>query len=156
MATQLTHPNENRIDSVQTKSPKPEDEYSSEFLARRWDNARAAMESAKGTDMYPRRQLEHEMAMLHYQLAVQRAAHEDAMRRNGEILEKVSHLEGVVHAWQAFAEMLPRRLEMLEGAYSSLTMMANAGAPTRKLIDAYEMGLQRGASRGLTEEGKPE
>jgi len=141
---------------MSTKTPKPEDEYSSDFHAKRWDNARKIMEEAKGTEMYPRRQLEHEMALLHYQVATMREERVKDRQQVIELRESNNQLIATVEAWQAFADQLPTRLQLLEGAYSGLSMMAAAGLPTKKLIDAYETGLQRGADRALTQTPKAE
>lgn len=125
----------------------PEDEYSSEFLAKRWDNTRKIMEDAKGTELHPRRQLEHEVAGLHYQNALQRECREKDRQHISALSEQVGELHRLVEGWLFFNEMLPQRLTILEGAYTSLSMQAAQGFPVKKMIEAYEMGQKRQADR---------
>lgn len=134
------------------QSTKAEDGFSIDFAAKRLDNARKNMEEAQGTKNHPRMMIEHDIASLHYQLALMRETREREMELLRTALEENTHLSAAVRAWEGFVEALPQRLMLLEGAYAGLSNMAMGGLNTSKLIEAYELGQKR----PLTPTGKTE
>lgn len=114
------------------------DGYSVDFTAKRLDNARKNMEEAEGTKNHPRMVIEHDIASLHYQLALMRDTREKDREHILRLIEENGSLRATVKSWEAFVAGLPNRLMILEGAYSGLSMagMGSVG----KLIEAYEAG----------------
>lgn len=125
------------------QSTKAEDGFSIDFAAKRLDNARKNMEEAEGTKNHPRMMIEHDIASLHYQLALMRDTREKEMQMLRAAREENESLQAELRSWHAWVEGLPNRLMLLEGAYAGLSNMAMGGLSTNKLIEAYELGQKR-------------
>lgn len=135
--------------------PDPFKEYTVDFCAKKFDNAIKNAEKAEGKEQ-TLRVLERDIAGLGYQIALIRESNEALLRNNQALQDSHAQLLSEVTAWRAFAENLPTRITMLEGAYSGLSIIAAGGIPTKKLTEAYEMGLKRGEERALTQKHKTE
>lgn len=135
--------------------PDPFKEYTVNFTAARYENAVANADKATGKEQ-TLRILERDIAGLQFQIALLREQMESQLKHMQALSESNRELSAEVTAWRSFAEYLPQRITNLEGAYGGLSIIAASGIPTKKLTEAYEMGLKRGEERALTKAPKTE